>query len=236
MTGDIQTQPISDALQSKINLFRTTTDLRTFQINTQTDTIFVNLNYLAEISEYFHILRTGSYTEKTSEKVILDDVFTEELVIFLSYACPEGFEFDRTINQQNITALAYFSDRFMVPWVKQEIKKYFKSEDFKHEIYDTEMLIQLCYLLRAQSYASVDSRCPQTSNECYFSSADIDPVFQKIARYGDVAAVDKAVAILPDKESRIYIGERIIFFRPYTFTVRPQSYFNWNDNRARLFF
>ncbi|CAP35180.2 Protein CBG17553 [Caenorhabditis briggsae] len=127
MTGDIQTQPISDALQSKINLFRTTTDLRTFQINTQTDTIFVNLNYLAEISEYFHILRTGSYTEKTSEKVILDDVFTEELVIFLSYACPEGFEFDRTINQQNITALAYFSDRFMVPWVKQEIKKYFKS-------------------------------------------------------------------------------------------------------------
>ncbi|ULT81113.1 hypothetical protein L3Y34_011175 [Caenorhabditis briggsae] len=220
MTGDIQTQPISDALQSKINLFRTTTDLRTFQINTQTDTIFVNLNYLAEISEYFHILRTGSYTEKTSEKVILDDVFTEELVIFLSYACPEGFEFDRTINQQNITALAYFSDRFMVPWVKQEIKKYFKSEDFKHEIYDTEMLIQLCYLLRAQSYAS----------------ADIDPVFQKIARYGDVAAVDKAVAILPDKESRIYIGERIIFFRPYTFTVRPQSYFNWNDNRARLFF
>ncbi|EGT59338.1 hypothetical protein CAEBREN_22950 [Caenorhabditis brenneri] len=211
---------VPDGLQDKINLFKTATVLRKFQIDTQSDTIYVNLNYLAELSEYFHVLRTGSYTEKSTEKVNLDDVFTEELVVFLSYVCPEGFEFDRTINNQNISSLVYFSDRLIFPWIKQEIKKYLKSDEFKDEQYDTELLIQLCYLLHAQCYPS----------------ADIDPVFKKIARLSDIASVDKALATVTDKDTQVLFNERIIYFRPYTFQPRPQSFFDWNDNRARLFF
>lgn len=40
----------------------------------------------------------------TAEKVNLNDVFAEDLVVFLSYVCPDGFEFDRTINRK----LAFF--------------------------------------------------------------------------------------------------------------------------------
>uniref|UniRef100_A0A1I7U182 BTB domain-containing protein n=1 Tax=Caenorhabditis tropicalis TaxID=1561998 RepID=A0A1I7U182_9PELO len=219
MTSD-QQETIPDTLQDKINLFRTASVLRKFQISTQSDTIYVNLNYLAELSEYFHILRTGSYTEKNDDKVNLDDVFTEELVVFLSYVCPEGFEFDRTINNQNISSLIYFSDRLIFPWIKQEIKKYLKSDDFKNEQYETESLIHLCYMLHTQSYPS----------------ADIDSVYKKIARLHDTALVDKAVATVPDASLRTLFNERIIYFRPYTCQPRPQSFFDWNDHRARLFF
>ncbi|CAL2049382.1 unnamed protein product [Caenorhabditis brenneri] len=227
---------VPDGLQDKINLFKTATVLRKFQIDTQSDTIYVNLNYLAELSEYFHVLRTGSYTEKSTEKVNLDDVFTEELVVFLSYVCPEGFEFDRTINNQNISSLVYFSDRLIFPWIKQEIKKYLKSDEFKDEQYDTELLIQLCYLLHAQCYPLVNSRTSGAINEFLYSSSDIDPVFKKIARLSDIASVDKALATVTDKDTQVLFNERIIYFRPYTFQPRPQSFFDWNDNRARLFF
>ncbi|CAA91989.1 BTB domain-containing protein [Caenorhabditis elegans] len=213
-------ESVLDGIREKISLFSTETVLRKFQIDTQSDTLYVNLSYLAELSEYFHILRTGSYTEKTSEKVTLDDVYTDELVVFLSYVCPEGFEFDRTINQQNITPLVYFSDRLIFPWVKQEIKKYFKSDDFKNELYDAESLIQLCYLLHTQCYAS----------------GDIDPIFKKIARLENISLVDKAVAAISDANMRSYFAERIIHFRPYSYQPRAQSFFDWNDTRARLFF
>uniref|UniRef100_A0A8R1HYA3 BTB domain-containing protein n=1 Tax=Caenorhabditis japonica TaxID=281687 RepID=A0A8R1HYA3_CAEJA len=219
MTAATQ-QNVTDAVQEKINLFTTETVLRKFQINTQTDTLYVNLNYLAELSEYFHILRTGAYAEMNSEKVELDDIFAEELVVFLSYVCPDGFEFDRTINQQNIYQLVYFSDRLIFPWVKQEIKKYFKSEDFKNEQYDTESLVQLCYLLHTQCYAS----------------DDIDPVFKKIARLSDTSLVDKAVEAIPNVNVKVFFSERIIHFRPYLYQPRPQSFFDWNDTRSRLFF
>ncbi|KAF1747208.1 hypothetical protein GCK72_023669 [Caenorhabditis remanei] len=233
----VQHQPIPDALQGKINLFRTATVLRRFQINTQSDALYVNLNYLAELSEYFHVLRTGSYSENLSERVNFDDVFTEELVTFLSYVCPEGFEFDRTINRYNISPLVYFSDRLMFPWVKQEIKKYLKSDDFKNEPYDTESLIDLAYLLHSQAYALVTIKhCSMEQKEYIYSTVDIDPIFKKIARLSDVSVVDKAVAAVPDNSIRVFITERIIHFRPYTYQPRPQSFFDWNDTRSRLFF
>lgn len=191
-------------------------------------------------------LRTGSYTEKTSEKVTLDDVYTDELVVFLSYVCPEGFEFDRTINrnfffvfkneaqsifsEQNITPLVYFSDRLIFPWVKQEIKKYFKSgnslsqtnvtkllkisDDFKNELYDAESLIQLCYLLHTQCYALVKRFPVKGKNQYSYSSGDIDPIFKKIARLENISLVDKAVAAISDANMRSYFAERIIHFRP----------------------
>ncbi|CAI2356497.1 unnamed protein product [Caenorhabditis sp. 36 PRJEB53466] len=215
-----QQEQVLESVQEKINQFTTETVLRKFQIGTQTDTIYVNLNYLAELSEYFHILRTGAYTEKSSKKVELDDVYTDELVVFLSYVCPDAFEFDRTINQHNIYPLAYFSDRLIFPWVKQEIKKYIKSDEFKEEIYEIDALINLCCLLHSQCYAP----------------DDIDPVFKKIARLQDSTAVDKVVEAIPDRDVRLYFRERIIHFRPYLYQPRPQSFFDWNDTRARLFF
>lgn len=229
-------ESVLDGIREKISLFSTETVLRKFQIDTQSDTLYVNLSYLAELSEYFHILRTGSYTEKTSEKVTLDDVYTDELVVFLSYVCPEGFEFDRTINQQNITPLVYFSDRLIFPWVKQEIKKYFKSDDFKNELYDAESLIQLCYLLHTQCYALVKRFPVKGKNQYSYSSGDIDPIFKKIARLENISLVDKAVAAISDANMRSYFAERIIHFRPYSYQPRAQSFFDWNDTRARLFF
>lgn len=54
----------------------------------------------AVMTDMFCSIRTGSYSENYEEKVVMDDVFTDELAVFLSYVCPEGFEFDRTINRQ----------------------------------------------------------------------------------------------------------------------------------------
>uniref|UniRef100_A0A1I7U181 BTB domain-containing protein n=1 Tax=Caenorhabditis tropicalis TaxID=1561998 RepID=A0A1I7U181_9PELO len=216
---DVSQQSFHDILQDKMNQFRTASTLRKFQISTQSDTIFVNLNYLAELSEYFHILRTGAYTEKNNERVNLDDVFMEELVVFLSYVCPDGFNFDRTINNKNILPLVYFSDRLVFPWIKQEIRKYLKSEDFNNEQYETELLIDLCYMLQTQSYPS----------------DDIDSVYKKIALLSETKMVDKAIAEVPDNALRSLLNEKIIKFRPYTHQPRPQTFFDWDDTYSHLY-
>ncbi|CCD69814.1 BTB domain-containing protein [Caenorhabditis elegans] len=196
--------------QQKMHMFSTETALRKFQINTQSDTIYVNLNYLAELSEYFHILRTGFYSEMTAEKVNLNDVFAEDLVVFLSYVCPDGFEFDRTINQHNITPLVYFSDRLVFPWVKREVHKYLNSEAFQNEIYDTELLVQLCYLLHSQNYS------------------EIDVVFKKIALIDNPLVVDRLVQEITDSDVQSFFTKKILQYRPYTEKPRPQMFFDWD--------
>ncbi|CAO4381709.1 unnamed protein product [Caenorhabditis nigoni] len=206
-------------LMEKINFYKTRSALREFEIRTNSDSIFVNLNYLAELSEYFYVLRTGSYTENSSQKLVLDDVFTEELVQFLVYTCPDGFRFNREINEQNILSLIFLSDRLMFPWVKEEVLNYLKNDEFQNALYDTELLIQLCYLLNTQA----------------FEPAETDPVFQKIANLKNQELVDEILESISDSNVKSYMLKRIKDFRPYTCKPRPQIFFNWDDNFSHLY-
>ncbi|PIC29910.1 hypothetical protein B9Z55_021331 [Caenorhabditis nigoni] len=206
-------------LLEKITFYKTRSALREFEIRTNSDSIFVNLNYLAELSEYFYVLRTGSYTENSSQKLVLDDVFTEELVQFLIYVCPDGFRFNRKINEQNILSLIFLSDRLMFPWVKEEVLNYLKNEEFQNAPYDTELLIQLCYLLNSQ----------------FNEPTEIDPVFQKIANLTNQESVDEILESIPDSDIKSYMLKRIKDFRPYTCKPRPQIFFNWDDNFSHLY-
>ncbi|ULT92027.1 hypothetical protein L3Y34_009613 [Caenorhabditis briggsae] len=210
---------INSHLIEKINFYKTRSALRELEICTNSDSIFVNLNYLAELSEYFYVLRTGSYAENASQKLILDDVFTEELVQFLLYVCPDGFRFNRKINEQNILSLLFLSDRLMFPWVKEEVLNYLKNEEFQNTLYDTELLIQLCYLLKTQAIEPTET----------------DPVFQKIANLKKQELVDEVLDSIPDSDVKSYMNKRIKEFRPYTCKPRPQIFFNWDDNFSHLY-
>ncbi|CAB3399954.1 unnamed protein product [Caenorhabditis bovis] len=209
----------SDDAQALLEKFTQKTDLRSFCIATKTDDIYVNLHYLAELSEYFNVICTKEYSEKSDNKLSLSDVYAADLADFLGYVCPDKFTISRQITASNVCTLAYFSDRFMFPQVRADVKEWLATDKFfKDDLIPLATLVEIGIVLYEQGY----------------SIAEMEPLFKKMGLFEE----ERVVELMKDTDQVVkeFLLSKIRIFRPYKFNSRPNSYFHLEDYRRRIFF
>ncbi|CAI5456178.1 unnamed protein product [Caenorhabditis angaria] len=199
--------------------FKTPSNLRTFRISTSTDDLFVNIQFLAEYSEFFNIMLNGEFREKQEMKATIPDVEADDLIDFLSFICPVNYKLNQVITESNIYNLLYFSDRLMCPFIKEHIKKWLIGNEFKAGTYTADVLVNSAVLLHTQG----------------FGGAEMTPVFKKLGSM-NLTQVSKTLDII-DPTIKAIFEEKIRVHTPYTFARRePGNQWGDYDYRARIFF
>uniref|UniRef100_A0A0N4ZJW5 BTB domain-containing protein n=1 Tax=Parastrongyloides trichosuri TaxID=131310 RepID=A0A0N4ZJW5_PARTI len=102
---------------------------RNFQLIVGEKTFYVNAHYLATLSPYFDSLFFSCFKESADQKVTLYDEDPIELEILFKYMCPsDDYTYNKTLNEDNLPILVFYSAKYLIPELKKEIVHFFYNQ------------------------------------------------------------------------------------------------------------